>query len=663
LVEIYVRRRKPKPFGGLLLTFVVGVAIGFSVAYAFFRGGKPALPGGTAPPEPAPISAPVEAPVSPEAPITPPAEMPATEAGPVKTPLAETPTKAEEPLRPGLFLFLGIDGLTLGDETKALLSEVQPGGVVLKADDLSSVEAVTALVSQIKDAVGLGKGMADPPLIAVAQEGGTVNPLKIGNAPSAEELGQKKDSQAAREAGRACGEAAVKRGIGVLFAPVLNVREGKTKEGEKACVASDRVFGSDQGEVTLMGLAFANGISDAGAVPIAKYYPGIGLRREGENAAAFVINANSQRLAELMYPFSEAAAQGAPGIIVGHVAVPEVDRKIPNRPASISPVLVQTILRGTFHYEGLVLADDISSDAISAACSPDRALVESLAAGCDGALLFDARPERVRAACDALKNALDTGTLTQDRLIQSRQRWQALAERLATPPAAPKPEAPAAAENKADARTEPVSTPEPATVEAQPAPEPAAAQDVKPEQTPVPQPPNTEKIVHEIARGETLGKIAAKYGVKLADILAWNGRNDANIKYGYKLIIYRPIKESSAAKDEPQSEDKVRPVEEPAPEPATGAPAAVDEPPEAAPAAANDPAAVVPADAAASTGNETEQAETTLTHTVAKGETIYHIAAKYKTTVQRLIEMSKLGHRDHLEVGQKLRVPAPDAKQ
>jgi hypothetical protein len=82
-VEIYVRRRKPKPFGGLLLTFVVGVAIGFSVAYAFFRAGKPALPGGTAPPEPAPISAPVEAPVSPEAPITPPAEMPATEAGPV----------------------------------------------------------------------------------------------------------------------------------------------------------------------------------------------------------------------------------------------------------------------------------------------------------------------------------------------------------------------------------------------------------------------------------------------------------------------------------------------------------------------------------------------------------------------------------------------------
>jgi len=661
-VKIYVRRRRPKPFGGLLLTFVVGVAIGFSIAYAFFQGGKPALPGAAAPPEPAPISAPVEAPVSPEAPITPPAEMPATEAGPVETRPTETPTKTEEPLRPGLFLFLGIDGLTLGDETKALLSEVRPSGVVLKADDLSSVEAVTALVSQIKDAVGLGKGMADPPLIAVAQEGGTANPLKIGNAPSAEELGRNKDSQAAREAGRACGEAAVKRGIGVLFAPVLNVREGKTKEGGKAYVASDRVFGSDQGQVTLMGLAFANGISDAGAVPIAKYYPGIGLKPEGENAAAFVINANSQRLAELMYPFSEAAAQGVPGMIVGHVAVPEVDHKIPNRPASISPVLVQTILRGTFHYEGLVLADDVSSDAISAACPPDRALVESLAAGCDGTLFLDARPERVRAACDAFKNALDTGALTQDRLMQSRQRWQALAERLATPPAAPKPEAPAA-ENKAAPRTEPISTPEPATVEAQPAPEPAATQDVKPEQTPLSQPPNTEKIVHEIARGETLGKIAAKYGVKPADILAWNGRSDSNIKYGYKLIIYRPIKESSAAKDEPQSEDKVRPVEEPAPEPAAGAPAAADEPPEAAPAAANDPTVVAPADAAASAGNETEQAETTLTHTVAKGENIYRIAAKYKTTVQRLIEMNELGQRDHLEVGQKLRVPAPDANQ
>lgn len=676
-MNIYVRRKKTKPFGGLLLTFVLGVAIGFSIAYAFFGGRQPALPRERASETPH-VATPAEETAIPEAPATPPPEAPPAAPAIVEKSPWEMPAGAEGIVWPGRFLFLGIDDLTLTDEMRSLLKEVRPGGVMLKAEDLSSVEAVAALVAEIKDAVGLGKGIADPPFIAVAQEGGALNPLKVENAPSAEELGRKKDLQAARDAGRACGEAAVARGMGVLFAPVLNVQEGTAKEDEEPYVATERVFGSGQGQVALTGLAFADGIREAGAVPIAKYYPGIGLKRKGDSGAAYTLDASSRKLAELMYPFSEAAAQGLPGIIVGHIAVPEIDRTSPSRPASISPVLVQTILRDKFHYEGLVLADDLSSDAISAACPPERALVEALAAGCDGALFPNSQPDRVRAACRALEDAPGAGTLTLERLIASGQRWKALGEHMGTrvspavkeTPAAPQPEAAAPAEDTTTLREEPVPVPEPAIMEAQPVTESAAPQDANPETAPPPQPPNTEKIIHEIKRGETLGKIAAKYGVRASDILMWNGMADANIKYGFKLIIYRPIEEPEATEAEAAGKGEVPPPEGAAPD--AGAAAPTPDPAVTMPAAAPDPAVTIPMTApdqpaavttVMPTPIESEKTESTSTHTVAKGENIYRIAAKYRTTVQRLTEMNKLEHPEHLVAGQKLRVPSPPAKR
>ena len=645
-MSIYVRRKRPNPFGGLLLTFILGVAIGFSIAYAFFGWRKPA------PQAPAPVQE-VATPITPQfvksrqTVATPPAEMPATETAAIETaqmPTRETPV-AEEALWPGRFLFLGVEAPTLNDEMKALLKEVRPGGVVIEGDRLGPVEEVVALVQQIKDAAG-----GQSPLIAVDQEGGKRNPLGIENAPSAAELGRGKDPEAAREAGRACGKAAVERGIAVVFGPVLNVLDRAAKETreDEAYVSHDRVFGSDQGQVELIGLAFAGGVSEAGAIPVVKYYPGIGTRHKG--GAAYVLDASSRRLAELMYPFSEAAAQNIPGIMVGHIAAPELDRKNPDRPASISPVLVQTVLREKFHYEGFILADDVSSDALGAACPPERGVVEALVAGCDGVVFLDARPDRIRAACGALQEAMDKGLLSKDRLMQSHRRWNAWRERIAEANAGPAKEVLAAPDegallasgNTATVEAAPAPSAEPAVVEAQPhslsshdklLPETAlvteASAAIAPQENPerepssVPQPPNTEKVVHVIERGESLAKVAAKYGVRPKDIIAWNGMKDSKIKYGFKLIIYRPVSAVPTPEEKPGQDAETAPVTD-----AT-------------------PASPIP-----------QTQEATTIHEVAKGENIYRIAAKYHTTVQRLTEMNKLDQPDRLVAGQKLRVPA-----
>jgi N-acetylmuramoyl-L-alanine amidase len=221
---------------------------------------------------------------------------------------------------------------------------------------------------------------------------------------------------------------------------------------------------------------------------------------------------------------------------------------------------------------------------------------------------------------------MDKGLLSKDRLLESDQRWQAFRESPAARASVPAKEAFAApgesplpaAENTATVKAMPLSPPEPAVVEAKPVAEAApvkeepaetAARKREPEPpSPVP-PPNTEKVVHVIERGETLSRIAAKYGVRADDVAAWNGMTGTDVKYGLKLIIYRPLASADGAVPEPQT------------------------------------------------------TEGTWIHVVAKGENIHKIAGKYGTTRQRLIEMNKLDDPDRLEAGQELRVPVSASDQ
>src|ERR1041384_7199011 len=69
----------------------------------------------------------------------------------------------------GRMLFVGLPGTRLTPRTRALLGEVQPGGVVIFGRNVESAEQVALLNAQIRDAVD------HPVLIGVDQEGGLVD--------------------------------------------------------------------------------------------------------------------------------------------------------------------------------------------------------------------------------------------------------------------------------------------------------------------------------------------------------------------------------------------------------------------------------------------------------------------------------------------------------
>lgn len=469
MVRIYSRRRMRSPTGSLFFTFLLGGVVGFSLCYAWFslRSEPPAAPAAPRPPvatEPEPSTA-----------------KPVPE-----TPEEDDSTASAQPpsdVWPARYLFVAVEGHALDEAAAAVLKAVKPGGVLLRENNIKDAGQTRQLAAQIKRAVGMGAGLSDLPLIAVDHAGREKQTLGIEDAPVAAELGRKRDDAAVREFGRACAHAARARGLGVILAPVLNVYEPGSANSQVETLS----FGRDQELVAALGLAFAQGVKDGGAIAVGRSYPGLGVVRNQDDRDLLVLDKEVPRLAELMYPFSEAASQAIPGILVGHVAVPKLDED-PMRPASTSPVLITRVLRDTWHYSGVVLADDVTMGAMTQSRPAEQAAVEALVAGCDAVLFLDPDPERILAVCTAIEQAVEDGVLSLERLTTKRQRLEEWQATLALSPLTEGiPE-----EDAIEARDE---------QEAEPVPETAADEEApkEPEQKPAPEPPveKAEPVVEE----------------------------------------------------------------------------------------------------------------------------------------------------------------------
>lgn len=487
----------------LIITFLLGICIGFALFYALAdAAGWNFGESGPVPPPAERQAVKVPAPEKDAGKPTPPSGAPAEQAA--TTPPEAPATGQEEPepgpesaaevadvpgYWPARHLFVGISGTELSPDTGELLATFKPGGVVLRAENLQDAAQTRALVYSIKEAAGLGAGFAAEPYIAVAQDGGQDgNPLGLEDAPAPAELGLADDTARVREAAAAYARAAAARGISVLLAPPLDVLEPNRAANGFAVQA----FSNDPVKAATLGLPFIAAAREQGVICVAKHYPGMGTAEAHESGGYVLPETEVGQLARLMYPFSE-AARAAAGILVSHVAVPGIDKQRPMRPASLSPVLVNTILRGKWEYGGVILADDVTLGApvVRAGSegaadfqvlAPEEAVVGALAAGCDAVLFLNASRKNVAAACTAVRDALDAGVLDPDALAESKARLAAWAEQLPERPVeapAPPEERPAETEAPQPALAEEEREETPAIPETAEGEEEAAGQDAQ----------------------------------------------------------------------------------------------------------------------------------------------------------------------------------------
>jgi beta-N-acetylhexosaminidase len=256
-----------------------------------------------------------------------------------------------------------------------------------------------------------------PPLIAVDQEGGRVMRLQRGvePMPSMMALGAAADIEFARRMGEQMAVDLRRAGCTLDFAPVLDLAVDS-----RNTVIGTRSLGADPLQVTALGAAFARGLQDGGILPCYKHFPGHGATAVDSHEALPIVDCDEATLrARDLVPFA-AVAKDAPAMMSAHVVVRAFDS---TRPATLSPRIATTLLRGELGFGGAFFSDCLEMNAVASGSREN--VVAALSAGAD-ALLFSHDLEAADAAVEAIEAAVDDRRIPLERLEEAHARVQRL---------------------------------------------------------------------------------------------------------------------------------------------------------------------------------------------------------------------------------------------
>ncbi len=263
-------------------------------------------------------------------------------------------------MRESKSVIIGVSGTELTADEKAFYAEHCPWGFILFARNLMSENQIKDLNAALRDSIG----NPDAPIF-IDQEGGRVQRLRpplAPNYPSASTLGDiyRRDRQAGLDAARLMSRLHAvdlkKFGFTADCLPVLDVPVPGASS-----VIGNRAYGEDPRTVMEMGRAAAEGLMQGGILPVVKHMPGHGRGFADSHHNLPVVDVPLAELeAHDFVPFK--ALNDLPMAMTGHLVFTAID---PDRPATTSPIVIEQIIRGHIGFDGLLMSDDVSMNALS----------------------------------------------------------------------------------------------------------------------------------------------------------------------------------------------------------------------------------------------------------------------------------------------------------
>jgi beta-N-acetylhexosaminidase len=259
------------------------------------------------------------------------------------------------------------------------------------------------------------QAIAKVPLLNAADfEGGAG--FRIAGAtlfPRAMAFGAAGDERLAFEAGRVAAVESRAMGVHVDFAPVADVNNNPRNP-----VINTRSFGEEPQKVGAMAVSWVKGLAAGGALSTLKHFPGHGDTDVDTHLGLAVIPHARERLTAVeLSPFKAALGAGADAVMVAHIAIPSID-EVKTRPATLSPRVVDGLLRRDLGFDGLVYTDSMTMQAVAREIDAGEAAVRAIEAGNDVVL----HPADDRVAFAALQQAVRTARVSVARLDASVTR-------------------------------------------------------------------------------------------------------------------------------------------------------------------------------------------------------------------------------------------------
>ena len=291
-----------------------------------------------------------------------------------------------------------------GTAAKWALEEYPVGGLLYDASNLVTMDQTKTMLSNTQSFSKI------PLLLTCDEEGGRVNRLMhtvgttyIGPMLDFKDQGPEKAAENAKTIAADMASC----GFNMDLAPVADVWSNP-----KNTAIGDRAYSDDFQQAARLVAAAVGGFHEGGVACTLKHFPGHGdTSADSHYGSVYVYKTLDQlREAELL-PFRAGIEAGADAVMMGHLIIADADE----RPALLSYKIVTELLREELGFDGVVITDSLMMQAMTDHYGSGEIAVKAVQAGVD--LLLS--PQNLDQAVAALTQAVEEGTITQERLDES----------------------------------------------------------------------------------------------------------------------------------------------------------------------------------------------------------------------------------------------------
>ncbi|WP_448659948.1 glycoside hydrolase family 3 N-terminal domain-containing protein [Sphingomonas sp. CJ99] len=307
----------------------------------------------------------------------------------------------------------GLSGPALTSNERAFFREAEPLGYILFRRNVVDRAQLRALTDDLRAL----SGRDDLPIL-IDQEGGRVARMGPPEWPAFPagpvfdrlyEVAPASAIEAARVNAQAIGTMLAEVGVTVDCLPLLDVGRPDTTPA-----IAERAYGSEPMRVAAMGRAVLDGLARAGVGGVIKHMPGHGRARVDSHHDLPTVDADDAALEDDLAPFRALAGAGMG--MTSHIVFTAWDA---DRPATLSPIVINDIIRGRIGFEGLLMTDDIDMKALSGSAGEKAA--GAIAAGCDVVLDCWARMDEMQDIAASIGDALPVTLARLDRAMAARR--------------------------------------------------------------------------------------------------------------------------------------------------------------------------------------------------------------------------------------------------
>jgi beta-N-acetylhexosaminidase len=300
-----------------------------------------------------------------------------------------------------------------------MINKLHAGGVIMYEFQMNTFNQTKHDIAEMQQRSSI------PLLVSTDEEGGPyVHRLShiYGYRMSATDIYNTHNPQVATQQGTKAARDLLALGINENLAPDVDVNLVNGYD------MVTRTFGNTTRSVITYAGAYMKALQENGVVACIKHFPGLGDATPDAHTTLPVVNRTRDQIyAVELAPF-KAFIQSPdtllnPGMIMPtDVLMPAID---PVYPAELSHIFMTDILRKQFGYDGVVLTDALYMQGITQKWNMYQATVMALNAGND-MILGPTGADQMLATINALKAALQNGTLSKARVDEAATRIIAL---------------------------------------------------------------------------------------------------------------------------------------------------------------------------------------------------------------------------------------------